>query len=242
MAGPHMTAAEWAACRDPGVMLAWLTGKPGRRPANSTDVLAPREPPSPRRLRLALAACCRRAWTSLGPAGRSAVEAAEMFADSDGSKRAYLEEVGRAAAVEAAQSQQFAPGNQANFAAAWLCGDLANPDQVLRACATSVSGVGPKDYEPAVYAAERAAQADVLREVFGDPFRAVTLRRAWLTYDVRVLSDGAYDMRCRETLPIVADALEDAGCDSAELLGHLRSPGPHALPGCWALDLVLGRE
>jgi hypothetical protein len=42
-------------------------------------------------------------------------------------------------------------------------------------------------------------------------------------------------------LGILADALEDAGCDHAGILTHLRSPGPHA-PGCWALDLLLDRE
>jgi len=42
-------------------------------------------------------------------------------------------------------------------------------------------------------------------------------------------------------LPILADALEEAGCDDVDVLAHLRGPGPHAR-GCWALDLVLGRE
>jgi hypothetical protein len=42
-------------------------------------------------------------------------------------------------------------------------------------------------------------------------------------------------------LTVLADALEDAGCTDADLLGHLRSPGPH-VRGCWAVDLVLGKE
>jgi hypothetical protein len=42
-------------------------------------------------------------------------------------------------------------------------------------------------------------------------------------------------------LSLFADALEDAGCTDAELLGHLRSPGPH-VRGCWAVDLVLGKS
>jgi hypothetical protein len=42
-------------------------------------------------------------------------------------------------------------------------------------------------------------------------------------------------------LPVLADALEDAGCDNADILGHLRGPGPHAR-GCWVVDLLLGKE
>jgi hypothetical protein len=42
-------------------------------------------------------------------------------------------------------------------------------------------------------------------------------------------------------LALVADALEDAGCTDAEILGHLRSPGPH-VRGCWAQDLVLSKS
>jgi hypothetical protein len=42
-------------------------------------------------------------------------------------------------------------------------------------------------------------------------------------------------------LPVLADALEEAGCDQPDLLGHLRGPGPH-VRGCWAVDLLLGKE
>ncbi len=56
-------------------------------------------------------------------------------------------------------------------------------------------------------------------------------------YDQRQMPSGALD---RFRLGVLADALEDAGCTDAELLGHLRGPGPH-VRGCWALDLVLGK-
>jgi hypothetical protein len=54
------------------------------------------------------------------------------------------------------------------------------------------------------------------------------------------LAEGIYADRAFDRLPILADALEDAGCDAAELLTHFRGPGVHAR-GCWALDLVLGK-
>ncbi len=55
------------------------------------------------------------------------------------------------------------------------------------------------------------------------------------------LAAAVYEERAFDRLPLLADALEDAGCTNAELLGHLRGPGPHAR-GCRALDLLLGKE
>jgi len=96
-------------------------------------------------------------------------------------------------------------------------------------------------------AAERAAQAAALRDILGNPFRAVALDRAWLTPQVVALAQAAYDQR---TLPagtldsarfaVLADALDEAGCTKADVLDHLRGSGPH-VRGCWALDLLLGR-
>jgi hypothetical protein len=88
--------------------------------------------------------------------------------------------------------------------------------------------------------AESLAQADLLREVFGNPFRPVSVDPAWRTTDVRLLASGIYEEKAFERMPILADALQDAGCDSDELLNHLRGTGPH-VRGCWALDLVVGK-
>jgi hypothetical protein len=91
---------------------------------------------------------------------------------------------------------------------------------------------------------EEAEQRSILREVFGNPARPPRVMPNWLTWNngtVRKLAQGIYDERAFDRLPILADALEDAGCGDADLLDHLRGPGPH-LPGCWALDAVLRRE
>jgi hypothetical protein len=85
---------------------------------------------------------------------------------------------------------------------------------------------------------------DMLREIFGNPFQWKIADPAWYSANdgaVRRLATAIYGGGAFEHLPVLADALEDAGCGDGELLGHLRSPGPHAR-GCWALDLVLGRE
>jgi hypothetical protein len=98
---------------------------------------------------------------------------------------------------------------------------------------------------------EAVTQCLLLREIIGDPFRAGAWvdhnRSPWNTGDVSELAKGAYDTRSLPDgtlspgcLALLADALEDAGCTDAELLGHLRGPGPH-VRGCWAVDLVLGK-
>src|SRR5262249_12732963 len=88
--------------------------------------------------------------------------------------------------------------------------------------------------------AERAVQAGLLRDILGNPFRPVTLDPAWLTLTVPPLARSTYGDRHCTDRPILADALEEAGCTSPELLDHLRGPGPHVLE-CWALDLVLNK-
>jgi hypothetical protein len=90
-----------------------------------------------------------------------------------------------------------------------------------------------------------ASQAASLRDIFGNPLRpAPRIDPAWLAWNggaVPGLARAVYDDRAFDRLPVLADALEDAGCSDAELLGHLRGPGPHAR-GCWAVDLILGKE
>jgi hypothetical protein len=92
---------------------------------------------------------------------------------------------------------------------------------------------------------ERQAQCDLLRCLFGNPFRPPPrIDPAWRVRNdgtVKKLAEAIYQGRSFDRLPILADALEDAGCDDAALLGHLRAPGPH-VKGCWALDLILGKQ
>ena len=91
------------------------------------------------------------------------------------------------------------------------------------------------------WVAERKAQASLLRDISGNPFRPVTIDRAWRTATAVAIAQAIYDERAFDRLPVLADALEDAGCDNADLLGHCRSPGPH-VRGCWVVDLLLGKE
>jgi hypothetical protein len=89
-----------------------------------------------------------------------------------------------------------------------------------------------------------AAQTALLRDIFGNPFRLVIFDPAWLTWHDGLLVSMArqmYDSRDFSDMPILADALEEAGCSNADILGHLRGPGPH-VRGCWAIDWCLGKS
>ncbi len=83
----------------------------------------------------------------------------------------------------------------------------------------------------------------VVHCVFSNPFRTFPVAPAWLTWNdstVPKLARAIYADYGFDRLPILADALEDAGCDNADILAHCRGPGPH-VRGCWVVDLILGK-
>src|SRR5262249_1404398 len=81
-------------------------------------------------------------------------------------------------------------------------------------------------------------QAALLRDIAGNPFRPPLLDPRWRTPDVVQLARAAEVHGSFDALPVVADALEEAGCTNRDVLAHLRGPGPH-VRGCWALGLIL---
>jgi hypothetical protein len=209
-----MTEAEWLAGTDPTPMLAYLRGKADDR-----------------RLRLFAVACCRRIWHLLADErSRRAVEVAERYADrwaSDGQLRAAS---GEAAAVGIGFGTQFSPANAAHFAA--LAGQVF-ADRCGMYAATAVA-------DPA----EPAAQASLLRCLWGNPFLRVAVAPSLLSWNegaVVHLAQGIYEDRAFDRLPFLADALEEAGCHDAAMLDHCRQRGPQ-VRGCWVVDLLLGKE
>ncbi len=91
---------------------------------------------------------------------------------------------------------------------------------------------------------ERGVQAELLRDCLGNPFCPVSIDPAWLMWKegaIRKLAQAIYDDRAFDRMPTLADALEEAGCDNANILEHCRSGGPH-VRGCWVVDLLLGKE
>ncbi|WP_439621038.1 hypothetical protein [Gemmata sp.] len=88
---------------------------------------------------------------------------------------------------------------------------------------------------------ERSSHAELIRDIFGNPLRPVAFAPKWRTSTAVALAQGMYESRDFGAMPILADALQDAGCGSADVLDHCRGPGPH-VRGCWVVDLVLGKE
>jgi hypothetical protein len=82
----------------------------------------------------------------------------------------------------------------------------------------------------------------LIRDVFGNPFRRVKVNRVWLTSTVVALARQMYESRDFGTMPILADALQDAGCTNDDILSHCRDAHATHVRGCWVLDLVLGKS
>ena len=216
-----MTEAEWLVCEDPTEMLHNLPS------------------PTERKQRLFGVACCRQNWDLLTDTRlQNVVVVAERLADDP---------VTEATRVE-------------TEVAAWEAddriGDFPRHIEVViplvqRGYAVSSAEACARIFcESAEYYAEgsfeglgeelRTEQAVLTRCIFGNPFWPAHILPAWLTSTVVSLANGIYSERAFDRLPILADALMDAGCDHADVLDHCRSEGPH-VRGCWVIDLLLGK-
>jgi hypothetical protein len=208
-----MSEAEWLTCTEPRRMLPALA-----------------DAASKRKLRLFACACCRRVWDLLPDArSRRAVEVAERFADGQASDQE------RAAAWSAAAVEPAAVYSADRRTAATAYA------RYVAAAATAGFANDAAAYAIADYAATPPqVQCDLLRDVFGNPFRPVPLDPRWLLWGggmVRELAQEIYDNRHFEELPALADVLTQAGCTDRAVLGHCRSGKGH-VRGCWVLDLV----
>lgn len=85
----------------------------------------------------------------------------------------------------------------------------------------------------------RAYLPAVIRDIF--PFRPVAVEPRWLTSNVLALCEGMYESQDFGAMPILADALMDAGCGHEGILAHCRGEGPH-VRGCWVVDRLLGKS
>jgi hypothetical protein len=208
---------------------------------------------SERKLRLFAAACCRRIWPLLSAArARKAVVVAEGFADGRATRRQLLNARSRArqAAVDAversARSRWPVALSASRLSVAEFACDL-DRGRLSAACEAAASAAAAAADGGGVEALrrERTAQSVVLRDVFGPlAFRPVHIEPDWLRWSwatVPAIAGHIYQERAFQELPILADALTDAGCDNQEVIDHCRHEGPH-VRGCWVVDLLLGRE
>ncbi|MFO0879467.1 MAG: hypothetical protein U0840_19135 [Gemmataceae bacterium] len=191
---------------------------------------------SKRKLRLFACACCRRIWNVIPDARyRAAVETSERFADGL-CDRSELQ-------LARLEALKVHPGGDSNstpgeFAAASVARYRIIPRWIGWLTRRASQQLRRTEEEEGAY------QATMLREIFGNPFLPLVPDPLWSHWNdgaIVRLAQNLYEENRHDELPILADALEEAGCVQTELLDHLRKPGRH-LKGCWALDLVLGRE
>lgn len=204
-------------------------------------------PVSERKSRLLAAAFCRRVWHLLtDERGRQAVAVAERYADGQATPAEL-----RSACAAAEEITDFDGDTVTWCEVAGTAFVTAEPSpSPLDAAYIAAENVGWRaaraadedsdEPDAAAKATERAAQCELVREVLGNPFRPAAFDPGWRTTTVVLLAREMYESRDFSAMPILADALQDAGCEDEQLLGHCRRPGPH-VRGCWALDLVLGK-
>jgi len=92
------------------------------------------------------------------------------------------------------------------------------------------------------YLVEAAIQANLLRDIFDNPFRPVSFSPEWRTSSVVSIAQSMYDSRDFAPMPVLADALQDAGCEHEDILAHCRDANGTHVRGCWVVDLALGKN
>ncbi|HKB00707.1 MAG TPA: hypothetical protein VKD90_00745 [Gemmataceae bacterium] len=222
-----MTEAEWLTSKNPAPMLISMLGTA-----------------SERKLRLFGVACCRRCLDHFkDPRELQAVLAAEKLADgaiSETEREGVQEDL-----YDLRDTRYDRSGGVPELMLCLPCVVLA-----FEFTTADAASVAREVVEIAsLTARNRQAFADPLldeqiqfvHDIFGNPFRPAAFDPRWCTADVTALARAIYDDRAFDRLPILADALMDAGCGDKQVLGHCRGPGPH-VRGCWVVDLVLGKE
>jgi hypothetical protein len=184
-----------------------------------------------RRVSLFRCAVLRLVWEQIPPGLRPFVETAEWLADRPRART--RREIARRQ-IEHWRSEELGPEQKIDSPVANLLAAFGEEESLWDAWTRT----RPLKLPPGV------CSAQLLREFFGNPYRPPRIDPAWLAWQsgaVRRLADDIYEQRRFGELPVLADALEDAGCDDETILSHLRTSSPH-FRGCWALDAVLGHS
>lgn len=215
------TEADWISSACGGEMLESLTGKA-----------------SDRKLRLFACACCR-----LTPVTRllrderdhrAAVEVCERHADGLAGPEELVTALRGLPPIEktggswnAWHKVKLSQTAQAELTVRAALADEAS-DAAWATARASVNLLGPN-------------QSDLVREIFGNPFRALNIETEWSTPVVIDLARSIYDSGVFDRMPELGDALALEGCDDPEILGHCRSRTGH-FRGCWVADVLLGKS
>ena len=229
-----MTEDEWLTCGAVRPLLRYLRLRHGLRK------------PGRRRLRLFACACCRhleKEGLVLGDSVCQALQVAEDAADG----RLHWRRLNQAYYQAAAAGR--GPAGRTDLTELAFAATLIDPGEAAARAAESAANIYawmcfPDEGHALASARVNAAFVRYLRDIIGNPFRSVAVDPAWLRWreqTVPRLAQALYDERAFDRLPVLADALEEAGCTEAGLLNHCRGPGPH-VRGCWLVDLLLDKD
>ena len=207
-----MTEAEWLTCK------------------NSDKMLVAFPPQTERKAQLFASACCRLIGHLLTDRGLRAITGIERALDG----KIPLTELFELSPPTAAS---FATNHEGDSAvrSAFSAGGRDGLHYCRRAA--NYSAAASTD-APAVW----NAQAELVRDIVGNPFRPVTFAPEWRTDTAVAIARTMYESREFGAMPILADALQDAGCDNDDILNHCRDANATHVRGCWVVDLVLGKE
>jgi hypothetical protein len=212
-----MTEAEWLVSNEPDSMLCKVESAPTRK------------------LRLLACALCRRVWAAMrDERGHEAVRAVERFADGDLDPDELEAAFGDAAEEAGEHYRKRDEAHTRSMVAATVAAQQPLGTEDISECLECALDASGRPDEP-------EAQADLFRDIFGNPFRPVGFDPRWRTDAVLAAAGRMYEGLDFSAMPVLAEALQDAGCDNADVLDHCRGSGPH-VRGCWVVDLVLGKE
>jgi hypothetical protein len=190
---------------------------------------------SKRKLRLFACACCRNLWPAFADErSQGAIETSEKYADGL-VKRKELD-------ASRARAKEVGVINSAESPIEFVASSVARPQLALGFILFLIDRVAVRLGRTANE--EQAHQAAILRDLFGNPLIPQVCSQAWSSWRsgmIPQLAQAIYTDRAFDRLPLLADALEDAGCTDAAILEHCRGPGPH-VRGCWVVDLLLCKE
>ena len=197
-------------------------------------------------------------WDAVTPSRRKAtlfgVACVRATPGVEGQRRLLKAAAGSEAAADAGEWGEV---ERLHRAASSACGKVrqrsAAHHWALAACgvtSASVERYWPEIPEELFLAVETSGRSTrglhlayvaLLHDIAGNPFRPVAFSPSWRSDTAVSLARGMYESRDFSAMPILADALQEAGCDSEDVLNHCRDPKGGHVRGCWVVDLVLGR-
>jgi hypothetical protein len=242
MEGQRMTEAEWLACEDPTPMLAFLQDISYDRKYRLFAISA--------LLPYVLAhgdELTRRIIETAENAAEGELNRSELHRERMGVGSWSLPAVPYLPADLVTRAAGLCLGSHALNAVVAVVSAVAHIESCIGSCVQTDDSSRPQVTEKTRQFGDirrdcKSRLAVNLRDIIGNPFRSVGIRRLWRTDTVLTLARQMYESRDFGAMPILADALQDAGCENDDILSHCRDANHPHVRGCWVVDLVLGKE